>query len=83
MHRTTSLDYIVVLSGEILLGMEDGQEVRVKAGEIIVQRGTMHSWRNDGYATCRMLVALVDAEKVVVKDNGQVLESVAPRPGQK
>ena len=46
MHRTISLDYNVVIEGEIEVTLDSGEVRRLKAGDIIVQRGTMHSWRN-------------------------------------
>jgi quercetin dioxygenase-like cupin family protein len=80
MHRTVSLDYGVVLAGEILLGTEDGKEVRIRTGEVIIQRGTMHSWRNDGDVTCRILFVMLGADKVVVEKDGSVLDEALPRP---
>jgi len=82
MHRTLSLDYCVVLSGEITLAVDGGQEVVVKAGEIILQRGAMHLWRNDGTVPCRILVVMLGSEKVKT-ENGQEFDEFFPkRPGQ-
>jgi len=80
MHRTLSLDYCVVLSGEIVLILEN-EETTVKAGEFIVQRGTKHSWINRGLEVCRIAVVMVGSEKVALQD-GTVLGEEAPkRPG--
>lgn len=78
MHRTVSLDYAVVLAGEIVLGLEDGQTVCVKAGEMVVQRGTLHSWTNEGHVPCRILFVLIGADKVVVENGGARLDAVMP-----
>lgn len=59
MHRTESVDYGVVLSGAITLVL-DNSEVELKAGDVVVQRGTNHAWANRSGATCRMLFVLVD-----------------------
>src|SRR5262247_1743982 len=50
-HRTRSLDYVVVLEGEIDLLLDDG-DVRMKAGDVVVQQGTNHAWINRGSTTC-------------------------------
>lgn len=47
MHATDTLDYLVVLSGEVVLVLETG-EVTLRAGDFIVDRGVIHGWRNDG-----------------------------------
>jgi hypothetical protein len=73
MHRTVSLDYAVVLSGEIVLGLDGGEEKVVRAGEFIVQGGVNHTWTNRAAGPCRMLFVMVAAEKVVLGD-GRVLE---------
>ena len=61
MHRTRSIDYGIVLSGEIVLLLDD-DEVALKAGDIVVQRGTVHAWNNRGDVPCRMAFVLTDAE---------------------
>ena len=59
MHRTETIDYGVVLTGEIHLVLDD-EEVHLKAGDIVVQRGTIHAWSNRGDSVCRMLFVLID-----------------------
>lgn len=66
MHRTHSLDYGIVLAGEIELELDDGAITRVKAGEVVVQRGTIHAWINPGPGWCRMAFVLIDAAPVLV-----------------
>ncbi len=57
-HRTDSIDYAVVLSGEIDMQMDEG-ETHLKAGDVIVQRGTMHNWVNRGTAPCVIAFVLI------------------------
>jgi quercetin dioxygenase-like cupin family protein len=61
MHRTETLDYVVVLSGEIDMDM-DASTVRLKAGDVLIQRGTNHSWVNRGTERARIAVVLMDAK---------------------
>jgi mannose-6-phosphate isomerase-like protein (cupin superfamily) len=61
MHRTQTVDYGVVLSGEIHLVLDD-EEVHLKAGDVVVQRGTIHAWSNRGETVCRMLFVLIDGQ---------------------
>jgi quercetin dioxygenase-like cupin family protein len=63
-HRTDSIDYAVVISGEIDMELEKGDEVHLKAGDVLVQRGTVHNWINRGKAPCMIAFALVDAKPV-------------------
>ncbi|KAJ7088200.1 hypothetical protein C8R43DRAFT_1050810 [Mycena crocata] len=46
-HRTVSLDYGIVAKGTVVLELEDGKRVTLKEGDTVVQRGTMHQWRNE------------------------------------
>jgi quercetin dioxygenase-like cupin family protein len=59
MHRTETIDYGIVLEGEIHLVLDDS-EVRLEAGDVVVQRGTDHAWENRSAATTRMAFILVD-----------------------
>ena len=63
-HRTDSIDYAVVISGEIDMELEKGSEVHLKAGDVLVQRGTVHNWINRGKVPCVIAFALVDARPV-------------------
>jgi quercetin dioxygenase-like cupin family protein len=62
-HRTESIDYAVVMSGEIDMDM-DGTTVHLRAGDVLVQRGTMHNWINRGSAPCLIAFVLVAARPV-------------------
>jgi mannose-6-phosphate isomerase-like protein (cupin superfamily) len=59
MHRTESIDYGIVLEGEITLLVDEG-EVTVRAGDIVVQRGTNHAWANRSGQLCRIAFILID-----------------------
>lgn len=61
MHRTQSLDYGVVIEGEMEMIMDSGQKVTLKRGDVCIQRGTLHQWRNPGTKWNRMLFVLIDA----------------------
>lgn len=63
MHRSDSIDFIFVLSGEIWLELDDGAEVLLRAGETAVQNGTRHAWRNRSEEPCRMLVFMAGAHR--------------------
>lgn len=72
-HRTDSIDYIVVMSGEIDMEL-DGSTVHLEAGDVMVQRGTIHNWVNRGTEPCVLAVVLVDARPV--EAGGKVLNAV-------
>ena len=61
MHRTETLDYAVVLEGEITLLLDDS-EVHLKAGDVVIQRGTNHAWSNRSGKAVRMLYVLIDGK---------------------
>jgi quercetin dioxygenase-like cupin family protein len=65
MHRTETLDYVIVLEGEIEMDM-DGSTVKLKAGDILIQRGTNHAWANRGDTRARVAFVLIDAEPLGV-----------------
>lgn len=63
MHRTDSIDYAIVLAGDIDLLLDDS-EIHCATGDVIILRGTNHAWVNNGAATCRIAFILIDAEPV-------------------
>jgi quercetin dioxygenase-like cupin family protein len=67
-HRTETIDYIVVLSGRIEMELDGGESVAMAAGDVMVQRGTYHAWRNPGPEVCRMVFVLVDAVPLGIGD---------------
>ncbi len=64
MHTTDTVDFDVVLSGEVYLQLDDGAEVLLKAGDCVVQNGTRHAWRNRSSQNCVVAVAIVGAKRV-------------------
>ena len=72
-HRTDSIDYAVVLSGEIDMEIDDSV-VHLNEGDVLVQRGTIHNWVNRGGKPCVMAFVLIDAKPV--EAGGKVLNAV-------
>jgi quercetin dioxygenase-like cupin family protein len=72
-HRTDSIDYAIVLSGEIDMEIEDSV-VHLNAGDVLVQRGTIHNWINRGNKPCVMAFVLIDAKPVEIE--GKLLNAV-------
>ena len=62
MHRTRSLDYAIIMSGEIDMLLDD-TEIHMKAGDVLVQQGTNHAWVNRGTEPCRIAFVLIDAQE--------------------
>jgi quercetin dioxygenase-like cupin family protein len=69
-HRTESIDYAVVISGEIDMEM-DGSTVHLRAGDVLVQRGTIHNWINNGTEPCIVAFVLIAAGPI--EAGGKVL----------
>jgi quercetin dioxygenase-like cupin family protein len=63
-HRTESIDYAVVLCGEIDMEL-DGSAVQLRAGDVLVQRGTIHNWVNRGTQPCVIAFVLIAAKPVL------------------
>lgn len=66
-HRTQSLDYAVVMSGEITMGLDDG-DVHLRQGDVMVQRGTIHNWVNNGSTPCVVAFILCAAKPIEAAD---------------
>lgn len=77
MHRSYSIDYGIVLSGDLELVLDGGEVISLTAGDIVVQRATNHLWRNPSQDTaCRIVFVLTEALPIVV--NGKQLDEVHP-----
>ncbi|MDE2167613.1 MAG: cupin domain-containing protein [Alphaproteobacteria bacterium] len=61
MHRTETIDYVLCLAGEMTMEM-DGSTITLKAGDVMVQRGTNHAWVNRGRERARLAFVLIDAK---------------------
>jgi quercetin dioxygenase-like cupin family protein len=66
-HRTDSIDYAVVMSGEVDMELDD-TTVHLKAGDVLVQRGTIHNWVNRGSEPCVIAFVLIAAKPVAIGD---------------
>ena len=62
MHRTKTLDYALILSGEIDMLLDDS-EIHLKAGDVVIQRATNHAWVNRGNQPCQVAFVMVDAKE--------------------
>lgn len=77
MHRSSSIDYGIVLSGTVELELDDGAVTTAQAGDIVVQRGTVHLWRNPSASEmCRIAFVLIEAAPVVI--DGVALKDINP-----
>ena len=72
-HRTESIDYAVVMSGEIDMEI-DGATVHLRAGDVLVQRGTIHNWVNRGKEDCVIAFILISGKPVAA--GGKTLHAV-------
>jgi quercetin dioxygenase-like cupin family protein len=64
-HRTDSIDYAVVIAGAIEMELDDGVVVKLKAGDVLVQRGTIHNWVNRGTEDCAVAFVLISARPAI------------------
>jgi len=78
-HRTSSIDYIIHIAGQLTLTLEDGTEETVtEPGSVIVQRGSLHGWENRGDTWLKFVVVMIDAKPVEIKDaEGNTVETLA------
>jgi quercetin dioxygenase-like cupin family protein len=76
MHRTETIDYVIVMAGEIDMDL-DGSTVHLRAGDVMVQRGTNHAWVNRGSAPARLAFVLIDAKPLGI--GHPVVSSASPR----
>jgi mannose-6-phosphate isomerase-like protein (cupin superfamily) len=75
-HRTETIDYAILLSGEIDLELDNVETVHLKPGDVVVQRGTIHTWVNRGSVPAVTAFILIDAKPAEV--NGEELRTVFP-----
>jgi len=75
-HRTETVDYAILLSGEIDLELDNVETVHLKPGDVVVQRGTIHTWVNRGSVPAVTAFILIDAKPAEV--NGEELRTVFP-----
>ncbi|MGH9109390.1 MAG: cupin domain-containing protein [Acidimicrobiales bacterium] len=63
MHTTPTVDYAVLVRGELWLELDDGHETRLRPGDVVVQDGTRHAWRNHGDSPATLAVVLVGTDR--------------------
>lgn len=63
MHRSDTIDFVYVLDGEVVLELDDGRETTLRTGDVVVQNGTRHAWRNRSGRICRLLVVMAGAHR--------------------
>jgi quercetin dioxygenase-like cupin family protein len=76
LHRTDTVDYVICVCGEIDMFLDDSQFVTLRAGDVLIQRGTNHSWVNRSDKPCRLAVVLLDA---LPKREGSIAGLVSAR----
>ena len=62
MHKTKSVDYIIIIKGEVDMLLDEGEARALKPGDVVIQRGTNHAWVNHGTEPALLVAVLVDAE---------------------
>ncbi|KAI0161842.1 hypothetical protein GGR52DRAFT_142966 [Hypoxylon sp. FL1284] len=80
MHRTVSLDYGVVLAGEVVLALDGGAETTLRAGDVVVQQGVNHAWHNRTDEVCRIVFCQVGARKIRLASGEELEETVIKLP---
>ncbi|MEO8313600.1 MAG: cupin domain-containing protein [Pseudomonadota bacterium] len=63
MHATATVDYAIILDGEIWLEVDDGHEVRLRSHDVVIQNGTRHAWRNKSSRTAKVAFVLIGARR--------------------
>ncbi|KAH8898118.1 hypothetical protein GQ53DRAFT_837110 [Thozetella sp. PMI_491] len=80
LHRNQSLDYGIVLKGSMQIILDDGVEETLREGDVYIQKGTLHAWKNTTKEYCRFLTVVIPSDKVTVEETGEPLE-VTKIPG--
>ncbi|MEA2990886.1 MAG: hypothetical protein QOG83_3597 [Alphaproteobacteria bacterium] len=75
MHRTRTIDYAIIMQGEIDMLLDD-TEIHLKAGDVLIQQGTNHAWVNRGSAPCRIAFVLIDSLEPEAARGGWILSQV-------
>jgi len=76
LHRTDTVDYVICLTGEIDMFVDDARFITMHAGDVLIQRGTLHGWANRSDKPCRLAVILLDAQP---KREGSIAGLVSAR----
>ncbi|KAJ4351118.1 uncharacterized protein N0V89_006457 [Didymosphaeria variabile] len=81
-HRTRTLDYGIIMDGEIELVLEDGSKTVVRAGEVVVQQATMHQWNNNTDKACRVIFVLFPSKAATGPDGEELGDAGVPKKFQ-
>ena len=76
LHQTDTVDYVICMTGEIDMFLDDTRFVTLRAGDVLIQRGTYHAWANRSDKPCRLAVVLLDA---LPKREGSIAGLVSAR----
>jgi mannose-6-phosphate isomerase-like protein (cupin superfamily) len=63
MHTTDTIDYVVVVSGEVTLELDDGEQTVLRTGDVVIQNGTRHAWHNHGTEYCTIVGVAIGADR--------------------
>jgi quercetin dioxygenase-like cupin family protein len=63
MDTTDSMDYVMVVSGEVTLELDDGEQTVLRAGDVVIQNSTRHAWRNHGTKSCTIIGVAIGADR--------------------
>lgn len=66
MHATDSLDYVIVLDGEVWLELDDGVQIHLATGDVVVQIGSRHAWRNKSSRPVTLAIVMVGAQRIAI-----------------
>ncbi|CAF9922309.1 hypothetical protein IMSHALPRED_005654 [Imshaugia aleurites] len=78
MHRTVSLDIVVLLIGQVQLPLSNNETRTIKPGDMVIQRSTLHKWRNPSKTQWARMVAIVSECQPYVTENGEALGAYFP-----
>ncbi|KAI0441083.1 cupin domain protein [Xylaria telfairii] len=73
LHRTISLDFVIVIEGELQLSLDSGEKRQLKPGDMIIQRGTTHQWTNLSKDTWVRMIGVMSESDPIVLNNGTTL----------
>ncbi|KAH8926689.1 hypothetical protein BT69DRAFT_1331089 [Atractiella rhizophila] len=79
MHRTETVDYAIVLHGEVTAVLDSGEETVIRAGDILIQRGVTHGWINKGESWCRIIFVSIASHPAKVGDKVLGAEGYDPK----
>ncbi|MFI9504801.1 cupin domain-containing protein [Nocardia sp. NPDC052566] len=64
MHTTDTIDYVLIVSGEVTLELDGGEQRTLRAGDVVIQNGTRHAWHNHGTEPCTLVGIAIGADRI-------------------